>query len=328
MTSAINTGTINVNYPNPGVNNSSQGFRDNFAGTKNNLDIAQTELSDLRNKVLVKAALTGTVMNNDMNNGIISNVQTLAFRASTYNLGTNLSGTVTIDCSLADVHIGTISTITPNTSISLAFTKWLPPAGTLGKVEVILNVVAGQQIGIPTGPPGVVYGLDTIEGYSNGNITVPAGVTSLNYIFSTEDCGSKIGIMPVDRPRQTTQIQQRAPAVANLSATGTITASTATTTVTGVGTAFNTELVVGRVILTTANVVLGTVASIASSTSLTLTTNSSTNVTGVTYRRQMPVGSLGDRYGATTTDGTYLYVCTANYDGSTAIWKRIPLTAY
>ena len=48
--SAINTNAINTNYPVPGVNNSSQGFRDNFTSIKNNLNIAGTEISDLQNK--------------------------------------------------------------------------------------------------------------------------------------------------------------------------------------------------------------------------------------------------------------------------------------
>jgi hypothetical protein len=36
-----------------------------------------------------------------------------------------------------------------------------------------------------------------------------------------------------------------------------------------------------------------------------------------------PVGVVGDRAGMYTYDGTYFYVCTANYDGSSDIWHRI-----
>jgi hypothetical protein len=67
---------------------------------------------------------------------------------------------------------------------------------------------------------------------------------------------------------------------------------------------------------------------IANNTSLTLTANSSANISGAAYRRQMPVGSVGDKKGTTSTDGTYLYICTADYDGSTAIWKRISPSSY
>ena len=53
MTSAINTNGINVNYPVPGVNNNSQGFRDNFATIRTNLNTASTEITDLQNNVVV-----------------------------------------------------------------------------------------------------------------------------------------------------------------------------------------------------------------------------------------------------------------------------------
>ena len=59
--------------------------------------------------------------------------------------------------------------------------------------------------------------------------------------------------------------------------TGTISTSNKSPTVTGTGTLFLTELAVGMVITTTGDAVLGTVQSIASNTSLTLTANSSNN---------------------------------------------------
>ena len=37
--SQINTNGINTNYPEPGTNNSSQGFRDNFAQIRTNLNL-------------------------------------------------------------------------------------------------------------------------------------------------------------------------------------------------------------------------------------------------------------------------------------------------
>ena len=45
MTSAINTNGINVNYPVPGINNSSQGFRDNFTAIRTDLNTAATEIT-------------------------------------------------------------------------------------------------------------------------------------------------------------------------------------------------------------------------------------------------------------------------------------------
>lgn len=64
---------------------------------------------------------------------------------------------------------------------------------------------------------------------------------------------------------------------------GTITTTTSSTTVTGVGTAFNTAFLVGDQIKTSAGVTIGTVASIASATSMTLTANAAVAVTGSSY---------------------------------------------
>jgi hypothetical protein len=75
--------------------------------------------------------------------------------------------------------------------------------------------------------------------------------------------------------------------------TGTITASTSSTTVTGSGTAFTTELAVGASIYTSADVLIGSVASIASNTSLTLTANSGVAVAaGSTFQYVAPINGI------------------------------------
>ena len=40
------------------------------------------------------------------------------------------------------------------------------------------------------------------------------------------------------------------------------------------------------------------------------------------------VGSSGDNAGMIAWDSNYIYICTATFDGSTAIWKRAALTTY
>lgn len=39
-------------------------------------------------------------------------------------------------------------------------------------------------------------------------------------------------------------------------------------------------------------------------------------------------GAAGDKRGMIAFDSNYLYVCIANYDGSTAIWKRLSLGGF
>lgn len=71
------------------------------------------------------------------------------------------------------------------------------------------------------------------------------------------------------------------PAIINRS--GTVTSLTTSTTVTGTGTLFLTELSIGSVITTQGGIAIGTVAAIASNTSLTLAANAINNVTQI-YR--------------------------------------------
>jgi hypothetical protein len=340
--SSINTNNLNVNYPVPGVNNSTQGFRDNFTSIKTNLNTAGTEITDLQNKVVLKAALDGQTLNNDMANTLISNATTRSFRASTYNLGNNVQGSTTINVSQGDVQYGTI---TANTTLN--FGGWAP-VGTQSNVELNFTIAnASAFIIFPTTTNdgsnipsvGVSTTVFQLENYSSnttpspGNtytnqVSVPAGVTQLNYLVSTTNCGTLIDIYPVNRPKKSTAIINGTPPVTNAAATGTLTAATNSTSVTGAGTLFLTELTAGRVILNSSNVVIGTVNAIASNTALTLTANANVAVTGAAYRRQLPIGSPGDVVGTIETDGTYIYLCTANYDGTTAIWKRVTPSSY
>lgn len=207
--SAINTTGIDVNYPIPGINNPSQGFRNNFTSIKSNLDVASSEISDLQNKVVLKAGLDNTVINNDMANTLISNCATRSFRATTYNLGNALSGTVLVDVSAGDVQYGTVSG-----NVTLSFGGWAP-TGTQSNVELQLSI--SNSSAVITFPNEVVssnnnFGLTTLENYiSTGNISVPYGVSQLDFRLSSLDCGNTITIEPYNRPRQTTQFQQRNP---------------------------------------------------------------------------------------------------------------------
>jgi hypothetical protein len=203
--STINTNGINVNYPVPGVNNNSQGFRDNFASIRTNLNTAGTEITDLQNKVIVKSALANSTVNNDMANTLISNALTRSFRASTFNLGNALSGVVSVNVSLGDVQYGTIA---GNTTIQ--FTGWSP---TSTQSNVQLQLAVSNNLAVLSFPSQVTDGVMTLENYANvastNTVTVPYGVTQLDYRFSTLDCGNTITVEPYNNARIASQIQTR-----------------------------------------------------------------------------------------------------------------------
>lgn len=212
MTSQINTNGINTNYPVPGENNSSQGFRDNFAQIRNNLNITSGEITDLQNKAVLKAALDNSVLDNNMANTLISNCATRGFRASTYNLGNALSGTVLINVNGGDVQYGTVTE-----NVTLQFGNWAP-TNTQSNVTlklVIANLDASISLPSECVSSNNNFGVTLLENYANianvATLTAPASVDTLEYTFSSIDCGNTIMVQPVNRAYQSTQIIKRDP---------------------------------------------------------------------------------------------------------------------
>lgn len=85
--SLINFNNINETFPIAGANNSSQGFRDNFSAIKSGLARAKFELSELREKSVLKSPLDGTTLDNDYNYTIQRKVQLQSFSETFYNQG-------------------------------------------------------------------------------------------------------------------------------------------------------------------------------------------------------------------------------------------------
>ena len=204
--STINTNGINVNYPVPGENNSSQGFRDNFTNIKNNINTAGTEITELQSKAVLKAGLTGIPIDNNMANTLISNAAVRSFRSTTYNLGNAISGTVVIDATLGDVQIGTI---TGNTTVQLA--GWAP-SGTRSAISLDFTIANTEAYVIFPGTvnsSGDLIENNTLVGGNLAIATAPYSVTNLKYELSTTNCGNTITINPLNRPYQTSQIETR-----------------------------------------------------------------------------------------------------------------------
>jgi hypothetical protein len=81
MTSQIST-AIDVEFPVAGQDNDSQGFRDNFTVTKNSLETAKSEITDLQTNAAKLNA------DNNFNGYVIGNAQTNRLYGTVYNLST------------------------------------------------------------------------------------------------------------------------------------------------------------------------------------------------------------------------------------------------
>lgn len=186
MTSSINPNNINGTYPVAGQDNNSQGFRDNFTNTKTNFQYAAAEITDLQNKAVLKSALTGTTLNNDMGGSVLSNAQIQDFSETIVNLGT-LAGSVTVN--YAGGHYQTLVT---GGSVSLGFSNW-PAAGVAGFVTLQLYV--SNTAYTLTLPSAVSIGAAGIQGCDTTGaspVITFAQTGYYNFTFSTTDGGTTI----------------------------------------------------------------------------------------------------------------------------------------
>jgi len=118
MSSSITPSNINGNFPVYGQNNPTQGFRDNFTNIKTNFTVAKSEIEDLQNKAVLKSALTGTALDNDLNGSILTNPQLRAWTQTFIDLG-SLAGPVDVD-----FNIGNFQKITTQGPVNLNIINW------------------------------------------------------------------------------------------------------------------------------------------------------------------------------------------------------------
>jgi len=137
MTSQINYASITTTYPVAGIDNDSQGFRDNFTAISAGLAVAKTEITALQtNAVLVAGLTSGTATVNNMLGSTIYNGLYNAFYGVYFD-GGSVSSSANIDLTNGPVQKFTL-TGTP----TLTFTNW-PISGQAGYVKV--HIVSDQN---------------------------------------------------------------------------------------------------------------------------------------------------------------------------------------
>ena len=192
MTSQINPNNIDGAYPVAGQDNNSQGFRDNFTNTKVNFQYAADEIDDLQSKGIFKSALTGTVLDNNMDNNTIYAVN-LNDTSTTRTQITATSGSIAVDRST-----GQYQTITTTGSISLSFTGWAA-AGYYSSVT--LRITINNPSYTVTLPAGVSVNAVGIQGYASNVITFAAtGV--YEFEFGSSDGGTTITVTEANKKIQ------------------------------------------------------------------------------------------------------------------------------
>ena len=200
MTSLINYDNIDANYPIAGQDNDTQGFRDNFTNIKDSLHSANTEISDLQAKGIFKSALTGTTLDNNMQDNLIHAVKLrdVSFTKNTISY----AAAVNIDYSAGQYQLLTLSSGQAVTTTS--FSNW-PSTGDVGVVSLIVNVTSAGTPPTLTLPASVNSGITIVPGVSPGTVGVSNTITFYNtgvYIFEffTYDAGTNIAIKTIVTP--------------------------------------------------------------------------------------------------------------------------------
>jgi hypothetical protein len=192
MTSQINPNNIDGAYPVAGQDNNSQGFRDNFTNIKVNFQYAEDEINDLDANVVLKAALTGQALDNNMNNNTIYAVN-LNDVSTSRTLLTATSGSITINYAT-----GQYQAINPSANISLAFSNF-PASGFYGSVRLRINVTNTTYT--VTLPAAVSVNAVGIQGYASNVITF-AAIGVYEFDFGSSDGGTTITITEANKELQ------------------------------------------------------------------------------------------------------------------------------
>jgi hypothetical protein len=190
MTSQINPQDINGNYPVAGQPNNTKGFRDNFTNTKTNFEYAANEITELQNKAVLKQALTGSTLDNNMNDALIYAAKIQDFSATSVQIATTL-GLVSIDYTA-----GHYQRVTTTGSISLGFSNW-PANNSAGWVRVVIDITNPAHT--VTLPGQVSEGTQGIQGLVGTVITfAAAGIYTFEFV--SYDSGTTITIQDLSRP--------------------------------------------------------------------------------------------------------------------------------
>ena len=150
MASNINTGTIDLTYPVSGVDNSTQGFRDNWSAIKNAFDTARDEISDLQLHAFVGTITSLTV-----------NGPTVLTTATVSNL---LATTATVTTAVVDSLHVTTATVGHITNYPGGSDILVDSALRVWPIATSIRDVLSPQVG------AIIYNITsgTFQGYTSG----------------------------------------------------------------------------------------------------------------------------------------------------------------
>lgn len=202
MASNIVSTTIDATYPVAGVDNDTQGFRDNFAIIKDNFASAKTEIEELQdNTVKLNAA-------NNFEGSYIIDANLQAVTQKYFTLGTDV--TTDINVSFENGHYQTITVGTEGTALTFTLADWPLPESSGGGNEdryakMTLEIFASENYSVSetvtlsfelegSGTLRTNGGWDTINLSKSAQKTAPIIVEFWTYDGGANVFGNNLGI--------------------------------------------------------------------------------------------------------------------------------------
>ena len=175
MASNINFTDIDETYPKAGIDNSTQGFRDNFSLIKANFESAKEEIEFLQGNAIIAN------VNNNLRNGTIANV---AFKTSF-----DVAYTITPIEGTANYNIGTSNyqSVTLDSNLTLAITGVSNYSDRLETIK--LRVIVTDTSYTLTWPSSVSINLAKIPN-TNGQVTKFSNTGEYEFELATLDNGT------------------------------------------------------------------------------------------------------------------------------------------
>lgn len=189
MASQINPLNIDGNYPVANQDNNSQGFRDNFTNIRVNFQDAAAEITDLQNKAILKAPLTGQTLDNNMNDALLLAARIQDFSATRVAVP-ETSGNITVN-----YQAGHYQSITTSGNITLSFSNF-PPNGSYGYIKLQINITNVAHT--VTLPAVTLLGTAGIQGYNAGTVSF-ASTGVYEFAFGTADAGATVTVFDLNR---------------------------------------------------------------------------------------------------------------------------------
>jgi hypothetical protein len=156
-----------------------------------NFQYAADEITDLQNNAVLKAALTGTVLDNNLNGQPLYNYQASQV-SGLLNAFNTTSGSVILNWAN-----GSYQTVTTSGSITLGFSNF-PAAGVAASIVLQIDVQSiAHTLQLPT---AVTIGTANLQGYVPSTRTITFNKTgTYTFEFSTVDGGTSVTVIDLNR---------------------------------------------------------------------------------------------------------------------------------